>query len=104
MTKKQKTAVKTLMGKTDTSCIKAMGEQFCTEHNGDCEKCLEDFRQYLFDNCVSCKCQWCERIGCGTYHSECEHYKAYQAEMERRRHAKELKVQTTYFKKKGKGV
>lgn len=105
MTDKQRKRLEVLMGKTKNSCEKAMGKEFCAEHKGDCEKCLEDFMQVLFDNTTdSCKCIWCKRIGCGEYHSKCEHYKKYSEEMEARRIERYKNAKTKYIKVKGKGV
>lgn len=105
MTDNQRKRLMALMGKTKDSCEKAMGKEFCTEHGGDCEKCLEDFMQLLFDNTTdACKCIWCKRIGCGEYHSKCEHYQKYSETMEARRVERYKRAKSNYIKVKGKGV
>lgn len=104
MTDNQRKAVTTLMGKTQAACEKAMGEQFCSDHKGDCEQCLNDFMDMLFENTTGCKCQWCQKQGCGTYHSQCEHYKAFLERKEMERKDKMLRKKCRYYSKKGKGA
>jgi len=104
MNEKQRKRLCALMKKTDTDCGKAMGEEFCKEHNGDCEQCLTDFMRTLFENTDGSKCGWCEKIGCGAYHSKCEYYKAYRQRMDELCAKKKLAISSNYFSIKGKGV
>ena len=104
MTKNQRKRLFALMGKTDKACDKVMGEEFCQEHGCDCEKCLVDFMQILFENTETCKCQWCSRAGCGEYHSKCKYYEEYRQKMEQVRHDKNLKRKCKYFSVNGRGV
>lgn len=49
---------------------------------------------------MECPCRYCEKKGCGAYHSQCEDYKLFQAEREAIRHQKRLDGEYPFSVKK----
>ena len=51
---------------------------------------------------MECPCRYCEKKGCGAYHSQCEKYKEFELEREGIRHRIRLEKEITYHNKRRK--
>lgn len=49
---------------------------------------------------MECPCRYCEKKGCGAYHSQCEKYKEFELEREGIRHRMRLEKEYEYHNNK----